>query len=49
MDDTSDISTHEQVAVIIRYANDNLKIKERFVGFFKIRSACSEINEVRNF
>ena len=33
MDETCDISTHEQVAVIIRYADENLKIQERFLEF----------------
>ena len=42
MDETSDISVHEQVAVIVRYADDFLKIKERFVGFVKTGSTTGK-------
>ena len=33
MDETSDISTHEQIAIVIGYADDNLKIRESFIEF----------------
>lgn len=42
VDETADISTHEQVAIIIRYTDDYLKIKERFVGFYKTGSTCGK-------
>ena len=37
-----DISKHEQVACIVRYADPNLKIQERFIGFFKTASTTGE-------
>ena len=37
-----DTSKHEQVACIVRFAHHNLKIQERFIGFFKTASTTGE-------
>ena len=42
MDETADISVQEQVAIIIRYADDFLNIQERFTGFYKTVSTTAE-------
>lgn len=44
-DETSDIANHEQVAFILRYADDNLNIQERFLGFYKTGSTTGEALE----
>ena len=49
IDETCDIWTEEQVAVIIRYAVDDLKIQERFVGLIKTGSTSDkELEEILN-
>ena len=35
LDESLDISRHEQAAVVLRYVNPEFAIKERFVGFFR--------------
>ena len=37
-----DISKDEQVACLFRYADDDLKIQERFVGFYKTASTTGQ-------
>ena len=49
MNETSDISTHEHLALIILYANVILKIKERFVSFVKTLSTTrKDLEEILN-
>ena len=35
VDETQDIAKHEQVAVVLRYVNENLEVHESFVGFYR--------------
>ena len=42
MDETSNMFTHEQIAKVIRYADDNLKIRELFIEFKKTGSTTGE-------
>ena len=35
LDESLDISRHEQAAVVLRYENPEFAIKEEFVGFFR--------------
>ena len=39
MDETFDIPTHEQIDIVIRYADDNLKIRESFIEFKRTGSS----------
>lgn len=45
-DETSDIANHEQVAFIIRFADANLTIQERFLGFYKTATTTGEALEI---
>ena len=36
LDESLDISRHEQAAVVLRYVNPQFIVKERFVGFFRV-------------
>lgn len=42
MDETADISRMEQVSFCIRYVNDQLDIKEQFIGFYETNNTRSE-------
>jgi len=42
VDETQDIARHEQVSVCIRYIDDKLAVKEKFVGFYKTDSTTAE-------
>ena len=42
VDETTDLGRHEQVSICIRYIDDNLTIKENFVGFFKTDSTTAK-------
>jgi hypothetical protein len=35
VDETQDIAKHEQVAVVLRYVNENLEVRKPFVGFYR--------------
>lgn len=41
-DETQDISKHEQVAVVLRYVEENMKIHESFVGFYRTERCDGE-------
>ena len=38
LDESLDISRHEQAAVVLRYVNSQFAVKERFIGFFSCGS-----------
>ena len=42
VDETPDISTHEQVTFCVRYPDENLRIRERFIGFVRTESTTGE-------
>ena len=42
VDETTDLGRHEQVSICIRFIDDNLTIKENFLGFFKTDSTTAE-------
>ena len=42
LDESSDISRHEQAAVVLRYVNPHFVINERFVGFFRATQTDGE-------
>lgn len=41
MDETSDITTKEEVSICFRFVDDNLQIKEMFMGFYKTATTVS--------
>ena len=49
IDETPDISMTEQVSFCIRYVNDLLEIKERFVGFQKTGELVYKIINNKNY
>ncbi|CAF0835854.1 unnamed protein product [Brachionus calyciflorus] len=40
---TSDISRHEQISICFRYCNDDLTVKEKFIGFFNEENPTGEM------
>lgn len=42
VDETQDISNHEQVAVVFRYIDNNLEIHESFAGFYRTKKTDGE-------
>ncbi|CAF3062789.1 unnamed protein product [Rotaria socialis] len=42
MDESVDISRHEQVSLVIRYADDQFHVYERFIGFQRASSTTGE-------
>ena len=42
IDETQDISRREQGSVCIRYVDENLNVKERFLGFWKVDRADAQ-------
>ena len=42
LDESSDISRHEQAAVVLQYVNSHFVINERFVGFFRATQTDGE-------
>ena len=42
MDETTDISRHEQVSLIIRYTDDQFNVYERFIGFKRASSTTGD-------
>ena len=42
VDETPDIANHEQISFCIRYADENLKVKERFIEFIKTESTSGD-------
>jgi hypothetical protein len=42
IDETSDISRHEQVSLVIRYTDDQFNVYERFIGFERASDTSGE-------
>ncbi|CAF3163785.1 unnamed protein product, partial [Rotaria sp. Silwood2] len=42
MDESADISRHEQVSLVIRYTDDQFHVYERFIGFERASSTTGE-------
>ena len=36
LDETQDISRHEQAALVLRYVSEDFAIQERFLGFHRV-------------
>lgn len=41
-DETQDISRHEQVAIVLRHVDDDLKVHESFIGFYRAEKTDAE-------
>lgn len=42
IDETTDISNHEQVAIVFRYITDSFQVFEEFIGLYNIDSIGAE-------
>jgi hypothetical protein len=42
VDETQDISKHEQVSIVLRYVDDQLKVYESFIGFYRAENTDGE-------